>query len=173
MTEEERRRKHTEYARQWRKDNPEAVKAINTRFAQKHPERNRGDSRKWKKAHPDYYKTESAVRTKERYYGEGAKFSRNSREAWSQDDIDLVCDSPLSDLELAKQLGRTIHAIQIKRTLERQRRAGVIPLKTEKSLGAVKKSATTQQVEKVSDKPRGQITVIRFSAEPGPEYNGS
>ncbi|MBI5140235.1 MAG: hypothetical protein HZA94_02200 [Candidatus Vogelbacteria bacterium] len=167
----EDRKKHTDYARRWRREHPEAVRAIQDRYAEKHPECHRQSTRKWKKDHPDYFRAESAIRVKERYYGEGAKFNRNDREPWTKEDLDFICDSELSDVEQAKILGRTIHAIQTKRTLERSRRAGIIPNKS----AAHRKGMDSARAPKEGSVKSERIvtTVVSFSADPSPPYEGS
>lgn len=53
-------------------------------------------------------------RQKRRYYARMGE-SKNQRTPWSIEEIELILSSDQTDFELAKTLGRSINAIQVKR----------------------------------------------------------
>jgi hypothetical protein len=48
-------------------------------------------------------------------YNRGAQHNFNGDKEWSSREINLVLAHKISDAEIAKQLGRTVRAIQLKR----------------------------------------------------------
>lgn len=76
------------------------------------------------KAHPhrgpDYYSQPNVVADRKKYYAR-SKPGRNHRRGWSHTEEQLVLNSELSDHDLALKIGRTVRAIQVKRTHLRRR----------------------------------------------------
>jgi 4-hydroxyphenylpyruvate dioxygenase-like putative hemolysin len=70
-------------------------------------------NKKWRKKHPLTYQ-----KGKARYYRKSEKSANNKQQRWTLKDINLVLNknkNGRTDSELAKLLGRSVMAIQIKR----------------------------------------------------------
>lgn len=58
---------------------------------------------------------ESCQRQKAKYYGKTSN-AENSRQPYTQKEMELILDHNITDTELAKMLGRSVLSIQIKRS---------------------------------------------------------
>lgn len=67
------------------------------------------NNKKWRLANPDKRKTQRDRRR------EKTSFAVNGRKNWTEAEEKLVVEHDMPDLQLAKLLGRSEHAIQIKR----------------------------------------------------------
>lgn len=67
-------------------------------------------NRKWRLANP-----EKRYADKARYYTRMRKGATNTGRRWKGEDVELILNSPLTDRELSRQLGRSVEAIQVKR----------------------------------------------------------
>lgn len=67
----------------------------------------------------DYKDLEKWRKTKrlqqKRYYDKHAKVAINSRERYTEEEIEMILNHEISDVELSKKIGRSVKAIQIKR----------------------------------------------------------
>ena len=67
----------------------------------------------------DYKDLEKWRKTKKlqqkRYYDKHAKCAINSRERYTEEEIEMILNHEISDVELSKKIGRSVKAIQIKR----------------------------------------------------------
>jgi len=68
-------------------------------------------NKKWRLSHP-----ETRYAGKKRYYAKSREKAVRKRAKWQKWEIDLILQKITSDRELAKTLGRSVEAIQIKRT---------------------------------------------------------
>lgn len=64
----------------------------------------------WRKKHPDEWQQE-----KKRYYNQFT-YAPNSREPFTDEEIEMILAHNMPDRELSKKLGRTIRAIQVTRS---------------------------------------------------------
>ena len=64
------------------------------------------DVEKWRKATRDY---------KRRYYGRTA-FAKNHMKPWREDEDEIVLAHETTDRQIAERLGRSVKAIQIRRS---------------------------------------------------------
>ncbi len=67
----------------------------------------------------DYKDIEKWRKTKKlqqkRYYDKHRKYDVNSRERYTEEEIEMILKHEISDVELSKCIGRSVKAIQIKR----------------------------------------------------------
>ncbi len=66
---------------------------------------------KWKNKHPV-----EVNEHKKKNYAQSRVNAVNKRNLWTLKEIDEILTSPLSDRELSEKLGRSVQAIQVKRT---------------------------------------------------------
>ncbi len=66
---------------------------------------------KWKKKHPAEVNEQ-----KKKNYAQTRSNAVNKRNRWTLKEIDEILTSPLTDRELSTKLGRSVQAIQLKRT---------------------------------------------------------
>lgn len=50
----------------------------------------------------------------DRYYG-ATSFAINNNRRWTEEEIALVMNHDITDKEIARKLGRSVHAVQLKR----------------------------------------------------------
>ena len=97
MTPKEKR----EYYKKWRKNNSEKTAKYR---------------KEWKKNNPSKFK---ALRNKfnKKYFAKfaGPLKNQNHYQRWTITDINLILFSPLTDRELHRLIGRSLHAIQVMR----------------------------------------------------------
>ncbi len=74
--------------------------------------------RRWQKTHPEARNT-----IKKRNYARGKTSTSKKREQYLSDEIQLILAKERSDRELAKLLGRSVQAIQVKRVRIKKRSA--------------------------------------------------
>ena len=67
--------------------------------------------KKWRNNNRDIFNEQ-----KKRYYGKSARNAHNYRKQWTHEEDNLVLKHEISDTELAKQIGRSVQAIQIRRS---------------------------------------------------------
>ena len=65
----------------------------------------------------------TVIEQRRRYYGK-TQNARNSRKAWTKEEISLVMEHQMNDSKLAALIGRSIGAIQQKRFEEKKKRYG-------------------------------------------------
>jgi len=68
------------------------------------------DNKKWRLKHP-----EERNKQRKRYYKQFQN-AKNSRKRWSPEDIDEVLFSHPCDRDLSHEIGRSVQAIQVKRS---------------------------------------------------------
>ena len=51
-----------------------------------------------------------------RYYRRGRRHNHNNGKIWTREDLEAIHSTELSDKELSKKLGRSLQAIQVKRS---------------------------------------------------------
>ena len=66
--------------------------------------------KKYKENHP-----EKVYKSKRKYYKKTA-FAVNHKQRFTDEEIQLIKDHTLTDTEIAKKIGRSVNAIQIKRS---------------------------------------------------------
>ncbi len=82
------------------------------------PDKYNASRKRWKKAHP-----ERVREMKKLNYERGAQHDTNSRRPWTEPECRRILDPKRPpDRVLAKELGRTVKAIQIKRHVLLERR---------------------------------------------------
>lgn len=54
-------------------------------------------------------------RNRDRYYRKNYENCYRARKAWTEAEIELILYSPMSDLEISKEIHRSLRAIQVKR----------------------------------------------------------
>lgn len=70
------------------------------------------ENKRWRDSNRDQWNE-----GKKRNYAQGRENASNSKESWTSDDDSAICaENRPSDRELAKQLGRSVQAIQVRRT---------------------------------------------------------
>ena len=67
-------------------------------------------TKKWRKKHPHQWQA-----TKRRYYNQFEAAANNKHQRWTVNDVALVIQKKESDRTIAKLIGRSVKAIQIKR----------------------------------------------------------
>ena len=67
--------------------------------------------KKWRNNNRDIFNEE-----KKRYYSKSARDAYNFKKQWTHEEDNLVLKHEISDAELAKQIGRSVQAIQIRRS---------------------------------------------------------
>lgn len=67
--------------------------------------------KKWRNNHRDIFNEQ-----KKRYYSKSALNAQNFKKQWTHEEDNLVLKHEISDNELAKQIGRSVQAIQIRRS---------------------------------------------------------
>lgn len=67
-------------------------------------------NKEWRKRHPD---RRASQRSK--YYARMKKWDVRSRMPWSAEDEEIIIEHVAPDRELAKTLGRSVRAIQVRR----------------------------------------------------------
>ena len=72
-------------------------------------------TKRWRKKHPLQLQA-----MKQRYYRQFEADAYNKMQVWTIADIDLITQKRTSDRHLAKQIGRSVKAIQIKRLCVRK-----------------------------------------------------
>ena len=65
---------------------------------------------------PKRVKPTTHMKQKSRYYARGRAHADNSREAWSDEDIAIILERKSNDSHLAILIGRSVQAIQVKRS---------------------------------------------------------
>ncbi len=68
-------------------------------------------NKKWRKNHPEIW-----GKGKQRYYNQFNNNNAQRREKWTAGDINLIIEKETSDRNLSKLLGRSVLAIQVKRS---------------------------------------------------------
>ena len=97
--------------KRWREENPEKVRAASRRYRKNHRKKVKEMTKRWRRENVDL---RNAFRKKN--YEKGAKYKKNHRTPWTQEDIARIISPDRStDRELAKELGRTVQAIQTRR----------------------------------------------------------
>ena len=99
-----------EYQREYRKRHPEKIKEMRRRWMENNQEKEkeiRRDFRKRNRGKINQYNRE--------YYGK-TEDSVNKKAPWTEDEIDAVLAHSVSDMELSKKIGRSVMAIQVKRS---------------------------------------------------------
>ena len=65
---------------------------------------------------PKRVKASTHMNQKTRYYARGRAHDDNSRKAWTDEDISLILERKSNDSHLAILIGRSVQAIQVKRS---------------------------------------------------------
>ena len=67
-------------------------------------------NKRWRKKHNDIWQIQ-----KKRYYDKTIKTSFNKYQKWTQEQIDIILKHKNTDTNIARQIGKSVKAIQIKR----------------------------------------------------------
>ena len=67
-------------------------------------------NKKWRKKHNNIWQIQ-----KKRYYDKTVKTSSNRYQRWTLEQIDIILNHKNTDTNMAKQIGKSVKAIQIKR----------------------------------------------------------
>lgn len=65
----------------------------------------------WRKNHPDRWQ-----KSKKEYYRKRRENATNGWTRWTPDELRMVMDQSITDTQLSKKLGRSVQAIQTKRS---------------------------------------------------------
>lgn len=68
-------------------------------------------NKNWRHTHPEGWNAQ-----KKAYYARAKGDDVNGKRKWTQEEIDLIMRHDISDRELTKTLGRSMQAIQVKRS---------------------------------------------------------
>ena len=108
-----------EYMRAWKARNKAKVAASAKNYKARHPEMVKKSAiaatKKWRQKHPEKWKTlrhAQRARTVPRYYARTKGLDTLRFTRWCEVDKCVLLESKLSNFELAKQLGRSIRAVQ-------------------------------------------------------------
>ena len=66
---------------------------------------------KWRKSHKAAWNKQ-----KQRYYARGATDTRNYKKQWTKEEDNVILAREMPDRILAKKLGRSVQAIQVRRS---------------------------------------------------------
>lgn len=72
-----------------------------------------------KNSYRDMEKFKNTIRRQQKRYYDKTKDAKNTGNYWSKRDIKLVMEHKMTDTELSALLGRSVKAIQIKRSREK------------------------------------------------------
>jgi hypothetical protein len=114
---EEKRRKHAEYQRMWRKANPERVRLINRRsrgLELKDPVRAELRKKRIKESRKKPETLKKRQLQKKRRY-QKTQYAINDHRRWSDYEIEMAFDRELTDTQISEKIGRSVQAVGLAR----------------------------------------------------------